>query len=485
MALVAWPLAVAGWTFAVEQGSISMALPDIRSGGWEVTGNQADIRPSVTANSGSTTIEFAPSSLIVTDYLTFTGAEQRLKLNTLRTDLSNSTVTLDYGASGSWAERITFDGDIRVDAARVEHPQLLPQAWTFEGRAAGRLADLRVQGTLVSASGLTADLDIQLNPDGGVSVAIDSVIDGKQGVRALADTLAGWPDLLTVDSGNARLSMEFSTGAGGELEASGRAELADVEGVYNRTAVSGLTGQVRGSFDNSQVTASFRDMTVGEINPGIPVSSVRFSGDYNAPVTELLAGSLEVQQARARFLEGSLRIPPGVYELKDGSGRIPVEVQDVSLSRLVEVYPAEGLAGSGLLRGRIPLGISRDGVQVSEGSVTAIDPGGRLQLPADKLQAMLGGNQAMDVVVQALQNFHYSVLNSTIDYDEQGKLTLGLRLEGKNPELRGGQPVVLNVNLEEDIPALLTSLQLSGRVNEAVTKRVRELLQESGEETAP
>jgi hypothetical protein len=279
--------------------------------------------------------------------------------------------------------------------------------------------------------------------------------------------------------------MEVSTAEGGGLEATGSAELQDVGGVFNRTAVSGLTGQVRGSLDNSRFTARFRDMTVGEINVGIPVSSLRFSGDYSSPVTELLAGSLEVQQARARFLEGTLRVPPAVYELGGGSGRIPVEVEDVSLSRLMAVYPAEGLSASGLLRGRIPLGISTDGVRVSEGNVSAIDPGGRLQLPADKLQAMLGGNQAMDVVVQALQNFHYSVLNSTIDYDEQGKLTLGLRLEGKNPELRGGQPVVLNVNLEEDIPALLTSLQLSGRVNEAVTKRVRELLQESGEETAP
>jgi len=485
LALVAWPLAVAGWSFAIEQGSMGMALPDIRSGGWEVTGSQADIRPSVTANSDSATIEFAPSSLIVTDYLAYTGAEQPLKLSTLRTDLSNSTLTFDYGASGSWAERIAIDGDIAVAATRVEHPILVPQAWNFEGRAAGRLADLRVQGTLVSASGFTADLDIQLDPDGGVSVAIESVIDGKQGVRALADTLTVWPDLLTVESGNARLTMEVSTGRGGELEASGSAKLQDVSGVFNRTAVSGLTGRVRGSLENSQITASFRDMTVGEINPGIPVSSVRFSGDYNAPVTELLAGSLEVQQARARFLEGALRIPPAVYRLESGSGRIPVDVEDISLGRLMEVYPAEGLSGSGLLRGRIPLGISSDGVQVSQGSVSAIDPGGRLQLPADKLQAMLGGNQAMDVVVQALQNFHYSVLNSTIDYDEQGKLTLGLRLEGKNPELRGGQPVVLNVNLEEDIPALLTSLQLSGRVNEAVTKRVRELLQESGEETAP
>mgnify|MGYP005850519849 CR=1 FL=1 len=162
-----------------------------------------------------------------------------------------------------------------------------------------------------------------------------------------------------------------------------------------------------------------------------------------------------------------------------------MEVQDISLDRLMEVYPAEGLEGRGLLSGRIPISFSGDGVQVAKGRISAKAPGGRLRLPADKLQAMLGGNQAMDVVVQALQNFHYSVLASTIDYDEKGKLTLDLRIEGKNPELRGGQPVVLNVNLEEDIPALLTSLQLSGRVNEAVTERVRKLLQESGKEAVP
>ncbi|WP_372998866.1 YdbH domain-containing protein [Marinobacter sp.] len=483
--LLAWPASVAGWSLAVEQGKIGMNLPDSRSGGWEITGSRADVRPSVTANSDSATIEFAPSSLIVTDYLAYTGAEQPLKLNALRTDLSNSTVTFDYGASGSWAERIAIDGDIAVVATRVEHPMLVPQAWNFEGRAAGRLADLRVQGTLVSGSGLTADLDIQLNPDGGVSVAIESVIDGEQGFRALADTLIGWPDLLTVDTGNTRLSMEVSTDRVGELEASGRAELKDITGVFNRTAVSGLSGLMRGSLENDQLVANFREVTVGELNPGIPVSSVRFTGDYTAPVSQLLEGSLEVQQARARFLEGSARIAPGVYELAGRAGRIPLEVENVSLGRLMEVYPAEGLAGSGLLSGRIPVAIRGNGVQVSEGLVSAIEPGGRLQLPAEKLQAMLGGNQAMDVVVQALQNFHYSVLNSTIDYDEQGKLTLGLRLEGQNPELRGGQPVVLNINLEEDIPALLTSLQLSGRVNEAVTRRVRELLQESGKETAP
>ncbi len=126
------------------------------------------------------------------------------------------------------------------------------------------------------------------------------------------------------------------------------------------------------------------------------------------------------------------------------------------------------------------------GVRVDQGALRAVSPGGKLIMPAERLQAMLGSSDTMELVVQALQNFHYSVLESTIDYDEEGKLALGLRLEGENPDLRGGQPVVLNINLEEDIPpALLTSLQLSGRVNEAVTERVRERLQQSGQEAVP
>ena len=115
MALVAWPLAVAGWSFAIEQSSVGMALPDIRSGGWEVTGSRADVRPSVTANGDVATIDFAPSSLVLTKHLTFVGADQPLTLNNLRTDLSNTTVTLYYGANGPWAQRISIDGDISIE----------------------------------------------------------------------------------------------------------------------------------------------------------------------------------------------------------------------------------------------------------------------------------------------------------------------------------------------------------------------------------
>lgn len=157
--------------------------------------------------------------------------------------------------------------------------------------------------------------------------------------------------------------------------------------------------------------------------------------------------------------------------------RFPLELSDVELSQLMQVYPAEGLAGSGILRGTVPLRISRQGVSIDAGKVEAQAPGGTLKLPADRLKGMAQNNETMALVVQAMENFNYTVLNSTVDYDEDGKLILGLRLEGSSPEVRDGHPIVLNINLEEDIPALLTSLQLSGRVNEAVTEKVRNLMQ--------
>ena len=154
-----------------------------------------------------------------------------------------------------------------------------------------------------------------------------------------------------------------------------------------------------------------------------------------------------------------------------------MQLAGVELSQLMQVYPAEGLAGSGVLRGTVPLQVSKQGVSIQAGQVEALAPGGSLKLPADRLSGMAQGNEAMALVVRAMQNFNYSVLSSTVDYDQDGKLMLGLRLEGSSPDVRDGHPIVLNINLEEDIPALLTSLQLAGRVNEAVTEKVRNLLQ--------
>jgi hypothetical protein len=123
-------------------------------------------------------------------------------------------------------------------------------------------------------------------------------------------------------------------------------------------------------------------------------------------------------------------------------------------------------------------------VRVERGRLVALEPGGQLQLSAERLRALGQKNQTMELVSKALENFRYSALSSDIDYDENGTLILGLHLKGNSPEVGDGRAVVLNINLEENIPALLTSLQLSGRVTDAVAERVKKLLKKREREPA-
>jgi len=114
---------------------------------------------------------------------------------------------------------------------------------------------------------------------------------------------------------------------------------------------------------------------------------------------------------------------------------------------------------------------------VENGQLAARAPGGVLRFVSPRLQAMAQANPGMNLVTEALENFHYRHLSSSVGYDERGTLNLGLRLEGRNPDLEGGRPINFNINLEEDIPALLTSLQLSDRVNRTIQQRVQQRLQ--------
>ncbi|MEP3164656.1 MAG: YdbH domain-containing protein, partial [Marinobacter sp.] len=220
-------------------------------------------------------------------------------------------------------------------------------------------------------------------------------------------------------------------------------------------------------------------------NPGIPLNNIQLAGRYRSTTEQLAAGTLVLEQGAAGLLGGNLRIEPAEWQLTETPLKILLELSDIELSQLMEVYPSEGLSGSGILRGTVPVLIGEQGVSIDAGKVEAEPPGGTLKLPAERLRSMAQNNEAMALVVQAMENFHYTVLNSTVDYDQNGKLFLGLRLEGSSPEVRDGHPIVLNINLEEDIPALLTSLQLSGRVNEAVTEKVRNLMQKRDEQNQP
>ena len=88
-----------------------------------------------------------------------------------------------------------------------------------------------------------------------------------------------------------------------------------------------------------------------------------------------------------------------------------------------------------------------------------------------KVLILAAATPRVPMVVEALSTFQYQVLDVTSDYEPAGDLKLQIHLEGESPDWQAGQPVHLNLNLEENIPALLRSLQLSGEITERVRKQ--------------
>jgi len=457
--------------------SAEWATPAMSMAGWQLPEGQAKLVFAGKADGQSATLEFHDETHV--EFAGVNAPANAAHLDKVRLNLAGTKLKTRHRLQPVTLESLVLEGPVLATAAALHHPQLHPQPWRLDGWLGGSLEALKFDGSLSSDAGASADIAFRFPFDGIPGLDADMTAIGAKGNRALAATFTAWPGELEVGEGSIHTSLELRFPSDG-LRAQGEVGFEHLGGLFGRTAWTGLEGKVTIAISGDRLDASSSGLSVATVNPGITLSNIRLAGRYRSTTEQLAAGTLVLEQGTAGFLGGDVRIKPGEWQLTETPLRFLLELNDIELSQLMEVYPSEGLAGSGVLQGTVPVLIRDQGVRIDSGKIKAEPPGGTLQLPAERLRGMARNNEAMTLVVQAMENFHYTVLNSTVDYDENGKLILGLRLEGSSPEVRDGHPIVLNINLEEDIPALLTSLQLSGRVNEAVTEKVRNLMQKRG-----
>ena len=106
-----------------------------------------------------------------------------------------------------------------------------------------------------------------------------------------------------------------------------------------------------------------------------------------------------------------------------------------------------------------------------DGTLTGEAPGGVIRykpgiVPDDS------GTSAIGIVTEALSNFEYETLTSTVGYGKDGDLVLQMQIAGRNPDMEGNRPVVLNLGVENNIPTMLKSLQAARAVEEVLEKQL-------------
>ncbi|MCW3148393.1 YdbH domain-containing protein [Stutzerimonas stutzeri] len=369
-------------------------------------------------------------------------------------------------------------GPTKLTAASLQQPKLITQGWHWNGQVDLDNARLTASGPLSNRSGLSLTVDLENAWNGALQVKGKLPELFLRSGNPLARTLADWPTLLQLDSGRlqaeGRLLLPNTTAA---LSATLALTGKGLAGIYDRAELSGLDTKAKLTINGELLSLDLSELKLLRANPGFELGPLLLRGAYQAKLARPSQGKLSWQLAETRVFDGRLWLLPGTLDLAESHQPLQARLQSVQLPALLAAYPTEGLSGTGSIDGTLQLQYTPAGLTIDAGNLAAREPGGVLRFRSPKIDALGQTNPAMKLVADALHDFHYDLLSSDVRYDENGKLRLGLRLHGSNPTLEGGRPINFSINLEEDIPALLTSLQLSDRVSETIQRRVRERLQ--------
>lgn len=369
----------------------------------------------------------------------------------------------------------TLKGNTQLETKRIAHPQLKAAKWNWNGQLELTDRALGLNGTLKTDTGLSLKTRLRQSPD--QSFVLEGTLDTlfMRAGNPFAATFTAWPALLEFNTGRLDGQLALRIPQQGDMNLNIDLDAQGLGGIYDRLEMNGVVAKVALDLNNDQLSVALPAFKADSLNPGFTLGPLELSGAYRARLDDPLAGTLSWQQAQTAILGGRLWIPPGQGNLGDFTLALPVHLSGLQVASLLEAYPTEGLSGEGIIDGQLPLHWTRQGIRVEQGVVGARGAG-VLRFRSDRIKALGRSNPGMKLVADALDDFHYEVLRSGVDYREDGTLMLSLRLEGRNPDIEKGRAFNFGINLEENIPQLLTSLQLTDRVSDTIQRRVQERL---------
>jgi len=467
VALLEAPLLALQWNQARLEGKV----PHLALGGLRGDTSRLDLSFDGRLDQQTASFNFADGAQL--QVATLTGPSS-LKASKLSATLGKGTLKLGYATD--MPTSMQLDAPLKLAVGELRQPHIKPISWNALGTLAASLDSQQFKGRLLNSGGLNAEVDLNHSAKQGVALIARQPEFFLRTGNPLEKSLADWPALLSLNNGKARFDLTWRLPPGGapqSLDLNLRGQ--GLEGVYDRSEVHGLDLQATFALKGSQMALQMPQVKVASLNPGVTLGPLTLQGNYQGSLDAPLAGRVAWQQAELSLFNGRAWLPAGAVDLSARGQGLTLRLEGLALEAILAAYPAEGLSGSGIIDGNLPLALHDGKLVIHGGEVAAREPG-VLQFRSEKIRSLGQSNPAMQLVATAIDDFRYDKLGSRVDYDESGKLLLALSLSGRNPALEQGRPINLNVNLEENVPKLLTSLQLSDRVSDTIRKRVQERL---------
>ncbi len=263
----------------------------------------------------------------------------------------------------------------------------------------------------------------------------------------------------------------------------GIVDFQEIGGFFKPTIMEGLTTRVEILGEDETLRIPSTPLHIKKVRSAVELAETSLLVSTKAFRPSSLP-TFSITNMNTHLLGGTISLPDTIIDPLAPTHAVTLQVKGLDLGKILALEQQESVKGTGTLDGRLPLFVSGTDIEVHQGSITARPPGGTLQFEVDKETAAgWAKNQpSLDLIVKSLENYQYSKLEVGADYEKNGILKLATRLEGKNPDFKKGVPIHFNLNIEENIPALMKSLSLVKGLEESIEKMMAERADSAAQE---
>lgn len=255
-----------------------------------------------------------------------------------------------------------------------------------------------------------------------------------------------------------------------QLEVESRYQLDNVDFDYDDYQFSGVNLQLALNGWPHMVSPTDATLQIAQLNVGLPVADIkaRFAIDLNADSgSAMLTG----QALSLNLLGGTASSQQWSLNPVTQSGFVQLALQDLALQQILALE-RDDFDSSGRIYGSVPIHVEDGTIDIQQGQLDAIAPGGYIRYqPDDATRAMLLQSGKTKIVLETLADFQYDNLAVLLSYSPAGNLIANTALRGRNPAFENGREIRFNLSIEQNLGTLLKSLRMSEDVEKKVQNR--------------
>ncbi len=171
----------------------------------------------------------------------------------------------------------------------------------------------------------------------------------------------------------------------------------------------------------------------------------------------------------AGLLDGTVGLKRVDYDMAKQEAETTLQLINIPLQKLLDMQGTKKIYATGTVRGNLPVRIKGDLFEIMKGDMQAEESGQIIYATTPEERA--AANQGMRTTYEALSNFLYVHLVSSISMAPDGKSQITIQLKGNNPDFQAGRAIELNLNVEQNLLELLRTLSISNNLEQIITEK--------------